>query len=142
MGRRSRGARAKVGLCMGVPNMAPFLTILLATTTAALPHKTDREVIGRLGTHDQGNPVWDQQKQVSSGRMLGLDTGNPAADAEAEMWIMALIGTLAAAIPVAFLNPSLGFRRKRSEGSDEEAETTLAVLRREGELETFIKSTK
>merc|ERR1719167_210805 len=46
-------------------------------------------------------------------RMLGLDTGNPAADFEAEMWIAALIGTLTAAIPVAFLNPSLGFRRRR-----------------------------
>ena len=48
-----------------------------------------------------------------SPRLLGLDTGNPAADHEAEMWIMGLIGTLAAAIPVAFLNPSLGFRRRR-----------------------------
>ena len=76
-------------------------------------------------------------------RLLGLDTGNPAADGEAEMWIMALIGTidfsstwllsrilflfpfclgvLAAAIPVAFLNPSLGFRKRRSveEGEEE-----------------------
>ena len=81
---------------------------------------------------------------TGSPRLLGLDTGNPAADGEAEMWIMALIGTislssfghflisffvagvlflfnflfvagvLAAAIPVAFLNPSLGFRKRRS----------------------------
>ena len=29
---------------------------------------------------------------LSSPRLLGLDTGNPAADGEAEMWIMALIG--------------------------------------------------
>ena len=55
-----------------------------------------------------------------SPRLLGLDTGNPAADHEAEMWIMGLIGTLAAAIPVAFLNPSLGFRRRRSAGQGEE----------------------
>ena len=55
-----------------------------------------------------------------SPRLLGLDTGNPAADHEAEMWIMGLIGTLAAAIPVAFLNPSLGFRRSRSVVQGEE----------------------
>jgi hypothetical protein len=52
--------------------------------------------------------------------MLGLDTGNPEADAEAEMWIMGLIGVLAAAIPVAFLNPSLGFRRRRREAVEEQ----------------------
>ena len=51
-------------------------------------------------------------------QMLGLDTGNPEADAEAEMWIAALLGTLAAAIPVAVLNPSLGFRRRRSAHHD------------------------
>jgi len=51
---------------------------------------------------------------ASEARMLGLDTGNPEADAEAEMWIAGLLGTLAAAIPVALLNPSLGFRKRRS----------------------------
>jgi hypothetical protein len=40
--------------------------------------------------------------------MLGINTGNPEADSEAGMWLMALIGTLAAAVPVAFLSPSLG----------------------------------
>ena len=44
--------------------------------------------------------------------MMGLDTGNDAADFEAGMWLMALIGTLAAAVPVAFLNPSLGFKKR------------------------------
>ena len=43
-----------------------------------------------------------------SPRMMGINTGNPAADSEAGMWLMALIGTLAAAVPVAFLSPSLG----------------------------------
>ena len=31
-------------------------------------------------------------QDLPSPRLLGLDTGNPAADGEAEMWIMALIG--------------------------------------------------
>merc|ERR1711915_780796 len=53
------------------------------------------------------------ERKEATARMLGLDTGNPAADFEAEMWIAALIGTLTAAIPIAFLNPSLGFRRRR-----------------------------
>merc|ERR1712117_110982 len=49
-------------------------------------------------------------------RMMGLDTGNDAADFEAGIWLLALVGTLAAAVPVAFLNPSLGFKKKRSIG--------------------------
>ena len=52
------------------------------------------------------------------GRMMGLDTGNPAADHEAGMWIAALIGVLTAAIPVAFLSPSLGFKKKRRSAED------------------------
>ena len=56
-----------------------------------------------------------QYVHFNSGQgFLGMDTGNPAADHEAEMWIAALIGTLMAVVPVALLNPSLGFRRKRS----------------------------
>ena len=47
-------------------------------------------------------------------RMMGLDTGNPQMDFEAGMWIAALIGSLAVAIPVAFLSPSLGVKKKRS----------------------------
>lgn len=44
-------------------------------------------------------------------RMLGIETGNAEADREAEMWLMALIGVLVAAVPVALLSPSLGFRK-------------------------------
>ena len=44
-------------------------------------------------------------------RMLGIDTGNAEADREAEMWLMALIGVLVAAVPIALLSPSLGFRK-------------------------------
>ena len=46
--------------------------------------------------------------------MLGIDTGNAEADREAEMWLMALIGILVAAVPIALLSPSLGFRKERS----------------------------
>merc|ERR1712154_539902 len=57
--------------------------------------------------------------KMNTARMMGLDTGNPAADHEAGMWIAALIGTLVSAIPVAFLSPSLGFKkRKRSVDMD------------------------
>ena len=51
--------------------------------------------------------------------MFGLDTGNPEADFEAEMWLMGLIGVLVAAIPIAVLTPSLGFRRRKREIVDE-----------------------
>jgi hypothetical protein len=53
------------------------------------------------------NAVHEVELKESS-RMLGINTGNPEADSEAGMWLMALIGTLAAAVPVAFLSPSLG----------------------------------
>ena len=56
---------------------------------------------------------YQQAQEERSGRMMGLDTGNPAADHEAGMWIAALIGTLVSAIPVAFLSPSLGFKKKK-----------------------------
>ena len=72
-----------------------------------------------------------QQDGVSHD-FMGFDTGNPEADFEAGMWTAALIGqcsncfyflcmftgTLMAAVPVALLNPSLGFRRKRRSVTD------------------------
>ena len=51
------------------------------------------------------------------GRMFGIDTGNSDTDQEAGMWLFALLGTLAAAVPVAFLSPNLGFK-KRSVNED------------------------
>ena len=45
-------------------------------------------------------------------RMMGIDTGNESTDFEAGMWLMALLGTLAAAVPVAFLSPNLGFKKR------------------------------
>ena len=50
-------------------------------------------------------------------RMLGIDTGNAEADREAEMWLMALIGVLVAAVPIALLSPSLGFRKDHRNSS-------------------------
>ena len=57
----------------------------------------------------------DSQDLHEQPRMMGLDTGNEAADFEAGIWLMALIGTLAAAVPIAFLNPSLGFKKRSIE---------------------------
>ena len=57
----------------------------------------------------------ESQDVHGQARMMGLDTGNEAADFEAGIWLMALIGTLAAAVPVAFLNPSLGFKKRSAE---------------------------
>ena len=45
-------------------------------------------------------------------RMMGIDTGDERTDFEAGMWLMALLGTLAAAVPVAFLSPNLGFKKR------------------------------
>jgi len=45
-------------------------------------------------------------------RMFGIDTGNSETDFEAGMWLFALLGTLAAAVPVAFLSPNLGFKKR------------------------------
>ena len=48
----------------------------------------------------------------NEGRMFGIDTGNSDTDQEAGMWLFALLGTLAAAVPVAFLSPNLGFKKR------------------------------
>ena len=65
-------------------------------------------------------------------RMMGLNTGNDAADHEAGIWLMALIGVLAAAVPVAFLNPSLGFKKKRSADQEDNFNNVLKALDRYG----------
>merc|ERR1712050_49203 len=82
------------------------LPLLLFTQVYSSSHSLAR--VGR------GDKEKQNAEKRESGRMMGLDTGNPAADFEAGMWIAALIGTLVSAIPVAFLSPSLGFKRKRS----------------------------
>ena len=71
-----------------------------------LSHKEEEEGMGEVTT--------------TTGRMMGIDTGNPATDFEAGMWLMALVATLAAAVPVAFLSPDLGFKRKRRRQAPED----------------------
>ena len=68
--------------------------------------------------------VFDQVKQLNevkntsynitenNARMFGIDTGNEETDHEAGMWLMALLGVLTAAVPVAFLSPNLGFKKR------------------------------
>ena len=51
-------------------------------------------------------------ENTNKGRMFGIDTGNSDTDQEAGMWLFALLGTLAAAVPVAFLSPNLGFKKR------------------------------
>ena len=58
-----------------------------------------------------GRQIRPQRRRPRMPRMLGIDTGNAEADREAEMWLMALIGVLVAAVPIALLSPSLGFRK-------------------------------
>ena len=53
-----------------------------------------------------------RQENSNKGRMFGIDTGNSDTDQEAGMWLFALLGTLAAAVPVAFLSPNLGFKKR------------------------------
>lgn len=61
--------------------------------------------------------VHNDEKYVeySRGRMFGVNTGDSATDFEAGMWLMALLGTLAAAVPVAFLSPNLGFKKRSAD---------------------------
>lgn len=50
---------------------------------------------------------------VAEGRILGLDVGDENTNFQAGMWLLALVSLLATAIPAVFLDPSLGFRRRR-----------------------------
>ena len=80
--------------------LSPSLTLGFAPSVESVKERYGRE--GQGVVHKETD------------RMMGLDTGNPQTDFEAGMWIAALIGSLAAAIPVAFLNPSLGVKKRRS----------------------------
>jgi hypothetical protein len=82
--------------------------------------KISPALVPYLAVGDEGAAKYqaEAQKLLHNGgeaRMMGLDTGNEAADFEAGVWLMALIATLAAAVPVAFLNPSLGFKKRSLE---------------------------
>ena len=79
--------------------------------------RSDKEESWDKGERWEKEEWGDQEERSVSGRMMGLDTGNPAADFEAGMWIAALIGTLVSAIPVAFLSPSLGFKKRKKKRS-------------------------
>ena len=46
----------------------------------------------------------------SEPRILGLDVGDDATNFEAGMWLIGLIAILAVALPVAIMEPTLGFR--------------------------------
>ena len=107
-----------------------FILPLLIPHTYSLPYHYDKRNVrtGRvvspgltLGFSPGVESVRERYGKEGQGvvhkeadRMMGLDTGNPQMDFEAGMWIAAFIGSLAAAIPVAFLNPSLGVKKKRS----------------------------
>merc|ERR1711944_271335 len=102
-----------MGSCQQTKAMRiPWVVLLIPLMVQGLPYyykdrntRKDRKV----------SPVFNLPNNQNEARMMGLDTGNEAADFEAGMWLMALIGTLAAAVPVAFLNPSLGFKKRSAE---------------------------
>ena len=91
-----------------IPNLFFFFALI------GIPFKDDEFAATKYLSESQHHETHFQ----SQPRMMGLNTGNDAADHEAGIWLMALIGVLAAAVPVAFLNPSLGFKKKRSAEED------------------------
>ena len=132
-----------------------YLLLLLLSSSSSLPYHYNKRNVrtGRLvspgltlGFAPGVESVKERYGKEGQGvvhkgadRMMGLDTGNPQMDFEAGMWIAALIGSLAAAIPVAFLNPSLGVKKKRSveerSGDQFKERMVQAVQRVVGELE-------
>ena len=92
-----------------IPNLFFFFFAL-----TGIPFKDDEFAATKYLSESQHHETHFQLQP----RMMGLNTGNDAADHEAGIWLMALIGVLAAAVPVAFLNPSLGFKKKRSAEED------------------------
>ena len=71
----------------------------------------DKSTIKQHNRESKGKEILYNEVQGNA-RMFGIDTGNSATDFEAGMWLMALLGTLAAAVPVAFLSPGLGFKKR------------------------------
>ncbi|XP_042857681.1 uncharacterized protein LOC122243973 [Penaeus japonicus] len=64
---------------------------------------------------DPSRPLGDSPPDgaVAEGRILGIDVGDENTNFQAGMWLLALVGLLATAIPAVFLDPSLGFRKRR-----------------------------
>ena len=71
------------------------------------PAEVKATFAGSINTQNDSTPF-----ASGKGRMMGIDTGDERTDFEAGMWLMALLGTLAAAVPVAFLSPNLGFKKR------------------------------
>ncbi|XP_037782667.1 uncharacterized protein LOC119579028 [Penaeus monodon] len=67
------------------------------------------------GDGDASDPFGDAPPggAVAEGRILGLDVGDENTNFQAGMWLLALVSLLATAIPAVFLDPSLGFRKRR-----------------------------
>lgn len=63
-------------------------------------------------------------------RFLGIDVGDDKTNFEAGMWLLGLLAILATAIPAVFLDPSLGFKRKKRN-----------VLKKEGEAKVRLTET-
>lgn len=72
-------------------------------------------VCGEDRDANASDPVGDTPPEgaVAEGRILGLDVGDENTNFQAGMWLLALVSLLATAIPAVFLDPSLGFRRRR-----------------------------
>ena len=71
-----------------------------------------------FGFHEGAVAKYKEENQhVDHGdpKMFGVDTGNPERDYEASVWLMAILGTLAAAVPVALIAPNLGFKKRSLE---------------------------
>ena len=71
-----------------------------------------------LPTHQQTNKNRLREEPTNGGltrerRFLGINIGDESTNFQAGMWLLGLVGVLAAALPVVFLDPSLAYRRKR-----------------------------
>ncbi|XP_042207977.1 uncharacterized protein LOC121856447 [Homarus americanus] len=64
-------------------------------------------------------PPDDVRRTAETGRFLGIDVGDENTNFQAGMWLLALVGLLATAIPAVFLDPSLGFRKRKKRDLDE-----------------------
>ena len=77
------------------------------------------------GTNTQRKEYTDGGIKRSEARFLGINIGDENTNFQAGMWLLGLVGVLAAALPVVFLDASLGYRRKRNIFKDTAADEVM-----------------
>lgn len=88
---------------------------ILSSLRVDIHHASGPTLPGTAAPREGSPEVGTKRREV---RFLGINSGNLNTNFQAGMWLLGLVGVLAAALPVVFLDSSLAYKRKRSAFED------------------------